>query len=191
MAEYLDLTSLKKPELLIYAQQLQDTLKEKNNDDKATRKLKRSIRDLENQNDELYDRLYELEKNMNGISQYTRRENIEISGIPANIIQKDLEKTVIDLLKSIGVEVSSYNIAACHRLRKLKNQKTASVIVRFINRQHALLALKNRKYLADSPFKETFGNNMFINENLCPKHREIHSYALSLKRENLISKVWT
>ena len=130
----------------------------------------------------MYDRLYEAEKNIDGLSQYTRRENIEISGIPSSIEQKDLEKNVLDILAAIGIETDSYSIAACHRLKKLKHQTTANVIVRFTNRKHAIEALKNKKKLANSPIAESFGSELYISENLCPLHRQMFEYALSLKK---------
>ena len=185
----IDLNSLNKPELLKIAQQLQNVEKERKKVSSYGNLLER-IKKLENYNYDIYDRLYENEKCISELAQYTRRENIEIDGIPSDIPQNQLEKTVIEILGTIGVVVT-FNIAACHRLKKLKHQSTQSVIVRFINRKHALEALKNRKQLINSEKIVEFGNNLYIRENLCPQFRKIYDYALSIKKKGNIFKVWT
>ena len=51
--------------------------------------------------------------------QYSQHENIIISGIPDIINQNHLEGKVLEILRTIGLNsISSYDIAACHRLRK-------------------------------------------------------------------------
>ena len=48
---------------------------------------------------------YDMEVEANHINQYSRRSNIEIRGIPENIHQRVLEKHLIDVLHSIGIDV--------------------------------------------------------------------------------------
>ena len=65
--------------------------------------------------------IFNLEKELNVFLQYNRRESIEISGVPENIPQRELESTMILILRRIGLQhLSSYEIAACHRLRGKK-----------------------------------------------------------------------
>ena len=52
------------------------------------------------------------------MDQYSRRAKLKILGIPDNIDIKDLETTVIDILGGIKVMVSSYDIVACHIIKK-------------------------------------------------------------------------
>ena len=78
-----------------------------------------------------------LQANLNQIQQYSRRENIEIIGFPDTVKQENLEETVITILK-ININVTPYNIVACHRLRKKKNAAAANVILRFLNRKNAI-----------------------------------------------------
>ena len=79
--------------------------------------LKNEIDVLRTQNESLDKTVKELkveiqenEKKIHELQTYTRRENIEIVGIPESVKQKDLESTVINILEEIGVKVSSYNI---------------------------------------------------------------------------------
>ena len=80
--------------------------------------------------DKIYDRLYASEKYLNDLSQYTRRENIEIDGIPANIPQKELEKNVFGILKTIGRKSPPMEF----RLSPPKKRKHQSIAFRkFLN----------------------------------------------------------
>ena len=117
------LESMNKKELLIAAKQMSEKLqdrKQKQNTSITTQtedghkydKLLKRIQSLEELLEDAEERLYKNEKDINQLNQYTRRENIEIVGIPASIKQVDLEATVIDILKNIGVTCSSYDIAA-------------------------------------------------------------------------------
>ena len=84
----------------------------------------------------LWDYIYYLEMNLSQFQQYSRRDNIEISGIPDSVYDEHLESTVINILRRIGVKnLESYEIIACHRLKKLKRGLPANVIVRFVNRK--------------------------------------------------------
>ena len=153
--------------------------------------LKKKVKTLDKDIDNLYYRIYKAEINHHSLHQYNRRENIVIAGIPEYIEQNELETKVIELLKSINVNISSYGIAACHRLKRQPNDRSANIIVRFVNRQDAYKALKNRKHLANSPFVEEFNGNIYIYENLCPEFRKILNYCESLQDEGLIKACYS
>ena len=83
----------------------------------------------------------ELEKSQAKPEQYSRRRNVEISGIPHEILNNNLEGTVINIY------IESY-----HRLPLGRNNAGGSkcVIVKYVNRKHSedMLQLKkiNRKF---------------------------------------------
>ena len=160
----------------------------KNNEnlEKQNSRMKDELTSYKKETWELWNAMYELEKELAALQQYSRRENLEICGIPEYITDKNLENYVIDVFQSIGLIVSSYDISACHRLKKTDKSKPPSVIVRFVNRQNTDYALRNRKYL-----RETVYYKLFIVENLCPKYRTIFSRCEKLKAENRIKSVWT
>ena len=96
----------------------------------------------------------DLEIQNNNVDQYSRRNNVEISGIPQSVSDNQLEEKVIDLLKTTDVNITSNGIEACHRLGKKKK----NVIARVINRKHCLKALRNKKKLKSidkNPISET------------------------------------
>ena len=49
-------------------------------------------------------------------AQYSRRECLEITGIPQNIEYNQLEGKVIQALNKIGCNIISDNVEACHRI---------------------------------------------------------------------------
>ena len=80
-------------------------------------------------------RVTELERSHNLYLQYGRRESVEISGIPTDVKDEDLEEAVLRVYEEAGVEVDGTklkkaHISACHRIGKKGN-----VIVRFPNRK--------------------------------------------------------
>ena len=75
-------------------------------------------------NEKIDDNIYDIQCDKIQYDQYTRRGNLVISGIPENIHQKDLENKVIQIIRRIGLpRLNSYEIVACHRLNKRKNDK--------------------------------------------------------------------
>ena len=89
--------------------------------------------EIENWNDDINDIWYSIElveREQNHINQYNRRENIEISGLPERISQDDLETACIRILRRIGVDgLEPWEIAACHRLKKVDGQESRNVII--------------------------------------------------------------
>ena len=83
--------------------------------------------------------------------QYNRRESIEISGLD-KINNNDLEKTIVGILEDIGVgKIESWQVQACHRFKNPKN-----VIIKFVSRKHAALAIHNRKKTYESRQQKTW-----------------------------------
>ena len=131
-----------------------------------------------------------LEKDLNKFLQYNRRECIEIGGLPDDIPDKQIEPTVVNILRKLGLhDLQYYEIAACHKLKKLNNSASpANVIIRFINRKRALQCLTNRRFFKERvPYVE----HLFIRESLCPKYRAIFEQCSKLKTDGKIMHLWT
>ena len=69
----------------------------------------------------LENKVISLEINGNHLKQYGRRNDLEITGIPDDVSDENLEEKVIQVLSEIQVSVSSSDIEACHRIGKSKN----------------------------------------------------------------------
>ena len=115
------------------------------------RSLKKKIRELTAENNDLFDLLYDIENQTNNLNQYTHRENIEISNISEKIVQRHLGAYVLEVFESIGINLQSYDLVAVHRLGKFVQGKNRNVIVQFINRKNAYTYLRNSKKNLRSP----------------------------------------
>ena len=106
-------------------------------------------------------------KRTNG--QYSRRNNLELFGIPTNISQEKLEDSVIQILRSIEVEAKPEDIEACHNGKNENKDQPKMTIVKFVNRKICNSSMKNRKKLKDTDKTELGFNEetpIFINHNL-------------------------
>ena len=154
------------------------------------------IKEIECANEDLRKKSLLLERDQWKLNQYTRRNNIEIAGIPEDIKNEVLEDTVVKILDKIGVKCDPTVIEACHRLPRNRRTKVCSnTIVRFVNRKTAEKSLMYRKNLKsidlsdiDESFKES---KVFINDNLCPYYKGIYGKCRSLYNAGRINSFWS
>ena len=124
--------------------------------------------------DFIYEQIYKMDCKIIENNQYARRESIIISGIPDKISQNHLEGVVLDILRSVGLTaISSYNISACHRLKKNSNDRfPAQTIVRFTNRKMVNFCLTNRNRLLE--VKNELKMNLRFYESLCDSNKTVY-----------------
>ena len=77
-------------------------------------------------NSELSSRLVNMERQCWANAQYSRRECLEVVGIPKEVEQKDLEGKVLSVLEKDGCKIDPDNIEDCHQLSK----KSDNVIIK-------------------------------------------------------------
>ena len=154
------------------------------------RQLKYEIDKLKIENSSLHEDIYNLENNVSRLDQYGRRENLEIVNLPESLTQKDLEPKILQILKSMKFDISSYDIVGVHRIGKKRGNRPRNVIIRFVNRKdaHDMISYSKTfsKKASDLGYK-----NVFITENLCPVNRKIFNRCYKLKKEGTIKNVWT
>ena len=122
--------------------------------------------------EELEKKLLETDIRLVESEQYSRRENLIISGIPSTVNQRNLQQKVIDILGLIGLEVAPKEIPACHRLYNPPGSEfPAKVIVRFCNRKIVNFCLENRDELQQKAYDQLRLNLRFL-ESLCSKNKE-------------------
>ena len=134
---------------------------------------------------DLEKRVIALERSQYLYEQYGRRESVEISGIPSNIEQKDLENEVIQVFNEAKVRVHGrpldpMDITACHRIGK-KNV----TIVRFVNRKFAYAGLTSGKNLKGT---RLYGENnpIYINNSFC---KEFSRYGYLIRKLQKLSLI--
>ena len=151
------------------------------------KRIKNYNRELAEDINKINDDIYSIDTRLIRSEQYTRRESLIISGIPDNIKQSDLEQTALSIIRKIGIiDVTSYQVVACHRLIK-KGNKTkypANTIIRFTNRRIVETCLQNKGRLLDI---KPFGFNLRFFESLCSSNEEILSECYDLQKYGFIS----
>ena len=78
------------------------------------KKLESEVLVTKQVNTKLCDLMKLLEHQCWANKQYSRRECLEISGVPESVSDKDLEGKVLNVFQKIDIEVHPDNIEACH-----------------------------------------------------------------------------
>lgn len=142
----------------------------------------------------LKERTIKVERDTYASIQYSRQNNIEVNGIPANISDENLQKTVLNVLNEIDVHVDPKFVVACHRLPSKSSTKSKTTIVRFVNRRICESAFTNRNKLKH--FDRTAVGfdqnvNLYINDSLCPFIKRLAWKCRILKKEKKIVDTWS
>lgn len=139
-------------------------------------------------------RLIEVERGISLNNQYERRDTVEIVGVPTDVPQKDLENKVIDIFSVAGVQVSSSDFQAVHRLNG-KNKNT--VIAKLTNRKHAQSVKYNRKSLrmlsGENSTRLNVGADakIYINDSLCGPFLFLMGLCNTMFKKKLLAGFWT
>ena len=104
-------------------------------------------------NTKLKERIISLEKNQAKSEQYTRHNNIELSGIPNDIPEDNLDN-LIDIRHDSGSEIEPKDIEGFHRLpvSRYSRDSNKRVIVKFVNRKYPEALLRNKKFISSKDF---------------------------------------
>ena len=154
------------------------------------KKLRNSNKSLTCEINNIYDDLFSLDCRTIHVEQYSRRDCIVISGIPDNIPQENLEPTVLKIIKGLGVvNVSSFEISACHRLFKKKYDRyPARTIIKFTNRKIADKCLENRERIFE--VSRQLIMNLRVFESLCEANEKILKHCIELHKYEHIQEFY-
>ena len=147
-------------------------------------KINAELNETKKKNVMLEKRLEDIERVSWATAQYSRKECIEIVGLPTDIGDKNLEDIVTDLTSKIGCVVSKENIEACHFTGKKQN-----VIVKLSRRKDCQRILESKQKLKDVTLNDLDlpGNStIYINQSLCPYYRMLWSKSKDLHKKGKI-----
>ena len=82
------------------------------------KRLESDVQIVKTVNNNLIKQLENTERQCWANAQYSRRECLEVIGIPKTVESKDLEHTVCKVFNSIDFDIEEDRIEACHRLTK-------------------------------------------------------------------------
>ena len=131
-------------------------------------------------------RVIDMERQCWANAQYSRRECLEVVGIPCDVSNKNLESKVLKFFSKVGCEILSCNIEACHGLRN--NDR---IIVKFLQRKYCDQVMSVKRDLQKMKL-EDIGlrgrNSIFINRSFCCYDRILWSKSKGyLIQEKLIN----
>lgn len=138
----------------------------------------------------------QLKQNMNDLEQYSRRDCVEIRGVPVT------EDEVTDeIVKNIGelidINVDNEDISISHRLKASSSSKRdPPIIVKFIRRKDKELFYSSRKKLRgkstrDIGYTRCKEQPIYITESLTTQNRKIFNQCLQKKRDLKYKFIWT
>ena len=152
--------------------------------------LLQKVKILESEISSISDRLYYLESNQVDQQQRSRRNNLELHGIPNVVDDNELEETVVDLLNKIAVTPINRNeIDACHRLQRKSG--IIPVIIRFLCRKRRDELYGNRMKYKGMNLDEKGIKNLYLNENYTKEIKKLSYQCRKLKRDNKLAKLST
>ena len=191
------LNKLSKTDLVTLAVNLQDkmeTMKSNLNEkvsDLNTKKLNTNFELLKSdfsatriENNSLNERLIALERQCWANAQYSRRECLEITGIPSSVSDKDLEEVVCKAITKAGVDITPDDIEDCHRVGN-KGQTIIKFGERKVSRQ-VLSVRKDLNKVKMSDIDLTGQSTLYINQSLCPYYRMLWSKTKTLYKKGKI-----
>ena len=146
----------------------------------ANEKLNRELLIVRNVNQNLQNRIINLEEQQSKSEKYNRRNNVEISGISNDVSDQNLEQ----ICKDSGIEVNPLDIEGCHRLPLGRNatNTTKRVIVKFVNRKHSGM-LQRKKDINQK-------NKVFVSHLLCPYYWFLWGKCKEMQRKGRINQLF-
>ena len=156
--------------------------------------LKSGFRRLESElsisrsvNSKLCDTVTSLKRQCWANNQYTRRECLEITGLPENTENGNLEELTLKVLNEIGVNIDSRNVEDCHWV---KTQGPKKVIIKFSRRKDANKVRTDKKKLKGKNLTSLGINKpIYINDSLCTYYK-IWTKCKKLHDNQVIHAFW-
>ena len=151
----------------------------------ANEKLNSELLIVRNVNQNLQNRIMNLEKQQSKSEQYNRQNNVEVSGILNEVSDQNLEETLIGICKDSGIDINILDIEGCHRLPLGRNatKTTKRVIVKFVNRKHLEAMLQHKKDISKK-------SKVFVSHPLCPYYWFLWRKCKELQRKDQVNQVF-
>ena len=134
-------------------------------------------------NDNLLNHITTFERSLHAQEQYSRRECLEIVGIPVSVNNKNLQATVCNIVNKIDVPCGSEHLEDCYRI------KGDHTTVKFSSRWKSSEVLRKKKKVKNidsSKFDFKAGVMLYINESLCPYYRGLWGKCKKLWLDKVI-----
>ena len=145
------------------------------------KRLESDVQIVKTVNNNLLKQLENTERQCWANAQYSRRECVEVIGIPKTVESKDLEHTMCKVLNSIGFDIEEDRIEACRWLTKSDH-----AIVKF-SQGKDLCIKKGLKGLNPTNLGFPQGTKIYLNDSLCPYYRGLWNECKKLWNNKIYS----
>ena len=127
--------------------------------------------------------IFDLENKINAIEQYSKINNLIISG-PEGFLDSDNPRSDFIEFEDVKLneKIENFDIVAIHKLLS-KDNNISKIIVKLYFHETKCNILKNAKKLKDT--------GIYINEHLTNINADIFFRARVLKKDKLIHSCWT
>ena len=152
------------------------------------KKLETDVAIAKNVNSKQVEQLVQTERQCWENAQYSRRECLELIGIPTSVKDDVLEEKVCGIFHEIGIEIGQRDIQVCHQI---KNNRT---IIKLSNRKDCFQVLRAKKRLKDLngiTLNLQSDSKIFINKSLCGYYRGLWNKCKRLKGDKKIYQFYT
>ncbi|XP_039278756.1 uncharacterized protein LOC120350243 [Nilaparvata lugens] len=171
---------------------MQDTLALLASDNESHKSEFLKIRE---ENDKLKKTVHLLDDKIKDMEQFSRKDNIEITGVPYNR-GEDLYGLLDRIAAVIDVNYNINFISTVHRLGVTNERPNPPIIVKFISRDYKSswigAARANRKKLTAASLSINWPpTSVYVNEHLSPTNKFILGNAKRLVREKKLAAAWT
>ena len=140
-------------------------------------------------NESLRNQILTLERQCRSNAQYSKRKTLEISVIPENIDNGELEGKVLTVLSKLDVNIDPANVEACHWLKS--NNKGKKTIVKLSRRKDSDEICRVRNKLKTTDLKPIgITTPVYINDNLCFYYKTLWSKCKKLWSNKFIFGYW-
>ena len=177
--------------------ELLQMMKTSNDERKA---LKDEIKILQDENKILKATIDSIERSLESVTranhdleQYTRRECVEIRGIPvaANPWEEQTNSIVEDVGKLLGLDITENDISACQRMPQRQASGPPAIIVKFMRcdvKDNFYRARKQLKDLTTQDLGYSEKNKIYLAESLTERNRMLFKDCLKVKIKR---RIWS
>lgn len=163
----------------------------------TTRRFGNSASRSEKKNNDQEAEIAELYDLQDALEQYTRKNSLEIHGVPESAYTST-EEVVLKLAKALDVDINPNDIEISHKLH-LKGVKP--IIVRFQSHKAKTRMYKGRAKLKHVRVSDLYPDStaatraesgrIYLNENLTSYRRDILKQANQKRKDGLLTSVWS
>ena len=155
--------------------------------------LKSTVRTLE-------DRINHMQSELNDREQYSRRECVEIHGVPfpEGGETENTNEIVSKISELMRLDIEPEDISVSHRLPASKNYKGKRpepvIIAKFVRRDVKETFYRARKKLRDLTTKDLgykVSKNIYINESLTESNKALFKECVKVKKDLGFTYIWT